>query len=374
MAGIYIHIPFCKQACHYCNFHFSTSFGLKDEMVSAILKEIDLQKSYLLAEKVNTVYFGGGTPSVLNAKELSDILDKLTDTFNISPDAEITLEANPDDLDIQKLEDLRKNGINRLSVGVQSFFEEDLLWMNRSHDVKQSHECIINAQRAGFDNISIDLIFGSPTTSNENWKANLDYLIKYKIPHVSCYGLTVEPDTALHHFVKSGKSKAPNEELSALQFEETMKTLTAAGYQHYEISNYAHPEKESKHNSNYWKQEKYLGIGPAAHSFNGESRQWNVAHNKKYIDSINSGRVESEIEMMSAEVQYNEYILTGLRTMWGCELKRIKSYGESIEKAFLGFATPLIEEGKLYIENDVIHLSPDAKLLADHIISELFIT
>jgi len=374
MAGIYVHIPFCKQACHYCNFHFSTSLNLKDELVDSLTQELVNEMGFLENESIDTIYFGGGTPSLLNEIELSKILNTIRTHYKLNEKAEITLEANPDDLSESKLEQFKIAGINRLSIGIQSFFDEDLKWMNRSHDAKQSFSCITNAHKLGFDNISIDLIFGSPTTSNENWKINLEKAIEFNIPHLSCYGLTVEPKTALDHFVSTGKMKAPNNETSALQFESTMNILTTSNYQHYEISNYAKVGFESKHNSNYWKQEKYLGIGPAAHSFNGILRRWNIANNKKYIEGLSSSECVYTSETLTAKDKYNEYLLTGLRTHWGCDLDRIKDLGESFHEYCLITSDKMISEGKLIKEENTLILSDASKLVADNVISELFMT
>lgn len=286
MAGIYLHIPFCKQACYYCNFHFSTSLAQKDAMVQAILREIQLQQNYLDGLAVSSIYFGGGTPSILPEEDLQALLQALHQHFNITPDAEITLEANPDDLTAAKLAALKAAGINRLSIGVQSFHEEDLQWMNRAHNSQQATQCITLAQAAGFENITIDLIYGGPTLSDEGWAANVQQAIALKVPHLSCYALTVEAGTALDHFIKKKKMAAVDTDKAARHFEQLMQWMQAAGYEHYEISNFALPGWHSRHNSSYWQGKSYLGIGPSAHSFNGTSRQWNIANNTAYILSL----------------------------------------------------------------------------------------
>ena len=320
MAGIYIHIPFCRKACHYCNFHFSTSLKQKDELLAAILKEIEIQKKYLNTAEIETVYLGGGTPSVLSIKDL-DILFKTLDThFTIKDTAEITLEANPDDLSLDYLQELKQHSrINRLSIGIQSFSEEDLLWMNRAHNAIDAKACIEYAQDAGFDNLTVDLIYGAPTTSDEQWLKNMKTVFDYDIPHISCYALTVEKDTALHNLVKKGKMPPIDEEKSARHFEMLMFEMKRFGYLHYEISNFAQPNHFARHNSNYWLGVPYLGLGPSAHSFDGTSRQWNIANNAVYIKSLNDNKVPFERENLTPAQRYNEYVMTTLRTIWGSD-------------------------------------------------------
>ncbi len=370
MAGIYIHIPFCKQKCHYCDFHFSTSLKLKEDLLVCLLREIELQKEYL-DEVVETIYFGGGTPSYLEFEELKQILDKIRETFTISDDAEITLEGNPDDLSKEKIEELVQLGVKRLSIGIQSFRNEDLEWMNRAHNQQQAEECVRNAQELGIDNITIDLIYGLPELSNEQWMQNIQKALALNVPHISAYNLTVEEGTALHHFVKTGKSRPVSDEKGAQQFEMLNKELKANGYIQYEISNYGKEGYFSQHNTSYWLGKKYLGLGPSAHSFNGVSRQWNIANNRRYIDQIKEGQLPFEVEELSLDDRYNEYILTGLRTIWGCNF-------EHIQKEFGGEYLNYLKEGliqfKDYIipsENEVI-LNQKGRLLADGIASDLF--
>jgi len=315
MAGIYIHIPFCKQACYYCDFHFSTSLKYKDELIQALIKEIKLQKDYLAGETVETVYFGGGTPSVLNADEINILLNTITNLHTVSANAEITLEANPDDLSKEKLQALRQTSLNRLSIGIQSFFDEDLAWMNRAHRANEAESSVKRAQDTGFENITADLIYGYPLLTDQKWKYNLDKIFALDIPHVSSYSMTVEPRTALASFIKTKKQQPMDEQQSAEQFILLMDAMQAHGFEHYEISNFCKPGNYSRHNSNYWKGVKYLGLGPSAHSYNGETRQWNVANNAKYIVALEKSEIPAETETLSEANRLNEYIMTSLRTM-----------------------------------------------------------
>ena len=374
MAGIYIHIPFCKKACHYCDFHFSTSLTYKNELIQQLLMEIELRKEYLKGDVVDTIYFGGGTPSLLSKGELIAILDKLHNTFRVHDTIECTLEANPDDLSSDTLIALNDAGINRLSIGIQSFFDEDLQYMNRSHDAAQAARCIDAARDAGIENVSIDLIFGYPLLSDDKWKQNIDTALTYEVPHLSCYAMTVEPKTALASFIKSKKTLPINHEQSASQFEYLMKVLQAKGYEHYEISNYALSGKRAVHNSNYWKGIPYLGIGPSAHSFDGVSRQWNVANNMRYIKSLGEGIVPFEQEVLTETQQLNERIMTSLRTMEGFDMAYHKNKC-SMEDAFAFDKTVqhFIQEGLLVVENDVIKLTQQGKLFADYVAGELFV-
>ena len=374
MAGIYIHIPFCKKACHYCDFHFSTSLTYKNELIQQLLMEIELRKEYLKGDVVDTIYFGGGTPSLLSKGELIAILDKIHNTFRVHDTIECTLEANPDDLSSDTLIALNDAGINRLSIGIHSFFDEDLQYMNRSHDAAQAARCIDAARDAGIENVSIDLIFGYPLLSDDKWKQNIDTALTYEVPHLSCYAMTVEPKTALASFIKSKKTLPINHEQSASQFEYLMKALQAKGYEHYEISNYALSGKRAVHNSNYWKGIPYLGIGPSAHSFDGVSRQWNDANNMRYIKSLGEGIVPFEQEVLTETQQLNERIMTSLRTMEGFDMAYHKNKC-SMEDAFAFDKTVqhFIQEGLLVVENDVIKLTQQGKLFADYVAGELFV-
>ncbi|MBV8254924.1 MAG: radical SAM family heme chaperone HemW [Chitinophaga sp.] len=374
MSGIYIHIPFCKQACYYCNFHFSTSLSQKEAMVKSILQEITLRQDYLGNDTIHTVYFGGGTPSLLSKEELQAILDKLREHFNIAPDAEITLEANPDDLSMEKLQELKSLGINRLSIGVQSFHEPDLQWMNRAHNSTQAKECIIQAKAAGFNNITIDLIYGGPGLSDEGWKENVELAISLGIPHLSCYALTVEPGTALDSFIRKKKMEAVDPERAARHFEMLMTWMEAAGYEHYEISNFALPGWHSQHNSSYWKGLSYLGLGPSAHSFNRHSRQWNVANNALYIKSISAGKIPFELETLSVEMQFNEYIMTSLRTKAGCDLGWVEErFGVDLAKQLTVQSQRYLVKGWMEQHGTTLRLTPAGRLFADGIAADLFL-
>ena len=373
MAGIYIHIPFCKQACHYCNFHFSTSLKLKNDFLQALLKEIIIRKDYLRQEPIQTIYFGGGTPSLLLEEELSAILKTLKEQYIISPGAEITLEANPDDISAGKAGEWRRQGINRLSIGVQSFFEEDLKWMNRAHSASQAIDCIRMVQHEGLVNLSIDLIYGTPTLPDKNWIENLDLAVSLGIPHLSCYALTVEPGTALDSMTRKKKVVAVSNDDQARQFLIMTDLLQARGYDHYEISNLALPGKRSAHNSAYWKGVPYAGFGPSAHSFHGSSRQWNVANNALYIQSLNGNEIPFEIETLSADQRFNEYIMVSLRTMEGTDITRAGVlFGESFSAALVKNAAPFIQKEWLYVNKDKLILTREGKLFADGIAADLF--
>jgi len=374
MAGIYLHIPFCRRACYYCNFHFSTSLGQKDALVDSLLQEMMLQQPYLQGQQVDTVYFGGGTPSLLDDADLRRIMEKLRQLFPISGQAEITLEANPDDLQPEKLQALKAIGVNRLSIGVQSFHEADLRWMNRAHNSTQALQCIQDAQAAGFHNLSIDLIYGGPTLSDEGWAENVQQAIALQIPHLSCYALTVEPGTALDHFIKQHKVAAVDPDKAARHFEMLVQWLAAAGYEHYEISNFALPGCRSRHNSSYWQGQAYLGLGPSAHSFNGHSRQWNVANNSSYINAIKEGKVPFELENLTPEMMLNEYIMTSLRTSEGCHLYLVEErFGTDKRRQLETASREFILAGKMVQQQDTLVLTPEGKLFADGIAAELFV-
>lgn len=375
MSGIYIHIPFCKKACHYCNFHFSTSLRYKDAMLEAIKKELSVRKTYLDNRKLNSVYFGGGTPSLLNAVEINSIWEVIEANYKLDGDMEVTLEANPDDLSSEKLMELRLNTkINRLSIGIQSFRDEDLLYMNRGHSAAEAKECIGNALAMGFNSISIDLIYGTPTMDDEAWHQNLRTALAYGIPHISCYALTVEPKTALQHLIVKGKALMVDEAQTVRQFEILVAEASAQGYDQYEISNFCRPPHYARHNSAYWKGAHYLGVGPSSHSFNGISRQWNIANNAKYIKAIEQDEDISETEILSMSNQYNEFIMTGLRTKWGINTTHLmENWGEAISVAFIENAQKYILSGHMLREDTQFVLTLQGKLLADSIMSDLFI-
>ena len=372
MSGIYIHIPFCKKACHYCNFHFSTSLRLKDDMISAICFEIEKRKDYLHDTHLQSIYFGGGTPSLLNEGDLHKIFGKLSQHFTWDQKSEITLESNPDDLDVNKLAMLQRLGINRLSIGVQSFFDEDLVWMNRAHNADEAQHCIKAAQDVGFSNITIDLIYGCPSTTNEMWEQNINCALSMQIPHISSYCLTVEEKTALHHQVKTGKISQPDAEMASEQFSTLMDRLQSAGFDHYEISNFGKPGHHAIHNTNYWKGAHYLGLGPAAHSFDGSSRSWNIANNKKYIDACQNGTEFMDSETLSDATRYNEYIMTGLRTMWGIDYGTIKEFGDKYYDYFCEMIAKAIQDDLVFQAGDNITLTQAGKFFADRIAMTLF--
>lgn len=381
MAGIYIHIPFCKQACHYCDFHFSTSLKNKQPFLKALKKEIEFRKDFLKDnDPIQTIYFGGGTPSLLNVSELMDIFDVLFDHFEIDPKAEITLEANPDDLTQEKTKALRSTPVNRLSIGVQSFYDDDLQLMNRVHSGKEALNIIHFAQDSGFDNLSIDLIYGIPSLTHQKWESNLRTTFDLDVKHISAYCLTVEPKTALARFVAAGKIKNVSEQHSSEQFEIMLKEMEANHFQQYEISNFCKEQFYSKHNSNYWLKENYLGLGPSAHSYNGTARQWNVSNNAVYIQAIErmeKNKEEKQLferEVLTPQQRYNEYILTSLRTMWGSDLQYIrKQFGENFLKHCLKEAEPYLKLEQVIERDNRLVLTNTGKLFADKIASDLFI-
>lgn len=372
MAGLYLHIPFCRKACTYCDFHFSTSFNLYDEIVSCLKKEL-VMKADRMEDKIDTVYFGGGTPSVLMKKDLEGILDRVYQHYNISDQPEITFEANPDDLTKEYLFDLASLGINRLSIGVQSFKEPELQFMNRSHTLAQSYECIRYAQECGIDNISIDLIFGLPKQTMEDWDYNLKELLKLNVPHVSCYSLTIEEKTVLWHQVQKGNVSPIQQGLSREMYLKTISTLNKSGYEHYEISNYAKEGKISKHNSNYWRDKKFMGFGPSAHSYDGLVRGWNVPNNANYIKALNENRIPYEIEELTDVDRYNEYIMTSLRTKWGVRLERLERMGSSYQSYFLTEIKNSMDKGLVLQTENTYTLSDAGKCVADDISASLFI-
>lgn len=374
MAGIYIHIPFCRQACHYCDFHFSTSLTKKEGFINALRREIFLQKEYLGGETIETVYFGGGTPSVLSPDEIRLILRELGNHYALSANAEITLEANPDDLTRNVLDQLAETPVNRLSIGVQSFSDEDLKSMNRLHSAEQAWNCIQDAEAAGFQNITVDLIYGIPSSSDAQWICNLENIFSLHLPHLSCYALTIEPRTTLAHRIRQGTSNAPDEEQTVRQLGILMDTAEIHGYIQYEISNFCLPGHHSVHNSNYWTGKKYLGLGPSAHSFNGISRQWNIKSNAAYIQSIAEGKINAEIENLTDAQRYNEYILTSLRTIDGSDLKKITvDFGENKKDHFINASRRYIDSGMITVQNENYFLTREGKYFADRISSDLFI-
>jgi oxygen-independent coproporphyrinogen-3 oxidase len=372
MAGIYIHIPFCKQACHYCDFHFSTSPKYKDEMVQALIKEITLQKNYLNSETIQSIYFGGGTPSVLSADEILQIINTITSLHTVASDAEITLEANPDDLDHAKVNAFKHTPVNRFSIGIQSFFDEDLFWMNRAHRANEADSAVKRAQDAGFENITVDLIYGYPLLTDAKWTQNLNRVFDLGVPHISAYSMTVEPQTALASFISKKKQPPMSDHQSAAQFDIMLDAMQVQGFEQYEISNFCKPGHYSRHNSNYWKGVKYLGIGPSAHSFNGETRQWNVANNVKYIASLTDNQVPAEIEVLTEANRLNEYIMTALRTIWGLDLDKLNEIAQGSADILLKAARLYFDDGSITQDGKVLTLTRKGKLYADNIAARLF--
>lgn len=374
MSGIYVHIPYCRKACTYCNFHFSTQLQHKTALVKALLREIAIQEQYLPANKINTIYFGGGTPSVLEEEELKAIMDALHTNYSIENDAEITFEINPDDASPAQLNFWKRQGINRLSIGVQSFQESELSFMNRSHTADQSLACIAMARDAGFNNISIDLIYGSHETSNQDWQKNIDTFLEKDIPHLSAYALTVEPKTKLSFDIAKGKVSQPNESKTIEQFEILMDVMAQNNFAHYEISNFAKPGCEAVHNSNYWTGKNYLGIGPSAHSYNGKSRQWNIANNIKYIEAIENGRVPFELETLTQDNIYNERVMTALRTSNGCTRESIESYFDQTHiEAFDAATKTQLRAGNIELRDNVYVLTRQGKFIANSVMAEFFV-
>ena len=378
MAGIYLHIPFCKQACYYCDFHFSTSLKRKDELIKAIANELVLRKNEFQNEKIETIYFGGGTPSLLTIVEIQFLLASIYENFQVISNPEITLEANPDDLSEEKIIELSKTPINRLSIGIQSFFEDDLKFMNRAHTAKESKKCLEIATQY-FDNITIDLIYGVPNMSIEKWQKNLQIAFEFGIPHISSYALTVEEKTVLANFIEKGKVPPIDEELALEHFDILVLETEKQGFIHYEISNFGKPAYFSKHNTSYWLGEKYLGVGPSAHSFNGVERCWNVSNNTKYTKAIFENQLPVTCETLSINNRFNECIMTGLRTIWGVSLAKMESeFGTEFLQVLTENVKPFIKKGLLEIKEDsafnkILTTTKKGKFLADGIASDLFV-
>ena len=371
--AIYIHIPFCKQACHYCDFHFSTSMKRKEEIVLALIREIQLRKNEFHGEIIETIYFGGGTPSVLTNAEILSLIEAVYENFEVIENPEITLEANPDDLSEERIIALSETPINRLSIGIQSFFEDDLKLMNRAHNSDEAQKSLAIATKY-FDNISVDLIYGIPGLTNEMWLENIETALRFGIPHISSYALTVEPKTALHKLIQTGKIAEPKDDVAQDHFEVLVKTLTEKGFIHYELSNFGKPDYFSQNNSSYWLGKKYLGIGPSAHSFDGKSRSWNIANNMLYLKSISADKLPHEVEILTQQDRYNEYVMTGLRTIWGVSLERIeKEFGKDYLNYLLNQADKFLIDGLLSIAENVMTTTAKGKFLADGIASDLFL-
>ena len=373
MAGIYIHIPFCRQKCHYCNFYSLASDKHRNEFISTLTSEISLRKEYVGNEIIESIYLGGGTPSVLKEGHLTPVFAELYKHFNIHKHPEITLEANPDDISHSFIKGLKSTPVNRLSIGVQSFRDADLFYLNRVHSAQQAIASIKTVQDSGFLNLSVDLIYGIPTLSEQDWEDNLDAFFSMNIPHLSAYALTVEPKTVLEVLIKKGKMEGVKDTKMARQFIQLINRMNEHNYTHYEISNYCKEDGFARHNTNYWLGGNYLGLGPSAHSYNGSSRQWNIAHLKKYIAGIESGVPLIEKEILSLHQKYNEYIMVSLRTIWGVDTDLIlKKFGKNYKDYFQKQVERFIAKGLVINNSSTYLLTEKGKLLADGIASELF--
>jgi len=372
VSGIYIHIPFCKKACHYCDFHFSTSFKHKDQMINSLKHEILIRNRELKHEKIESIYFGGGTPSVLNIREINSLIETVYDNYLVNDSVEITLEANPDDLTDEKILELFNSKVNRLSIGVQSFFEKDLKLMNRSHTSNQAMNCIKSAVKY-FDNISVDLIYGIPGLDNSRWKENIEILISHNISHISAYALTVEPKTALKKYIDNGIIAPIDDSQSQEQFHILLDVLEDHNYENYELSNFAKNNLYSVNNSAYWTRKKYIGIGPSAHSFNGNNRFWNIKNNLKYIESIKNNIIPNEMEVLSAIDKFNEMVMFGLRTSKGISFTDIENeFGSIYKNKLINNSQNHIANELLLIKNDFLYITRKGKFLSDGIASDLF--
>ncbi len=372
MAGLYIHIPFCKKACHYCNFHFSTNQKHKQDFIEALCKELQLRAKELSPVVFESVYFGGGTPSLLTKNDLNIIFQTIETYCQVSPNAEITLEANPDDFTEDKLIMLSETPINRLSIGIQSFFDEDLKLMNRAHSAKEAHKCIQLATPY-FDNITIDLLYGMPQMTNTRWRENLQIAFDLGLNHLSSYALTVEPKTALEHFIKTDQHPPMDDAVAAAHFQILVDETAKAGFTHYEVCSFGKPGYFSKHNSSYWLGKPYLGLGPSAHSFDGKNRSWNISNNKKYINALANDNLPLTSEILTPENCFNEYLMTGLRTIWGVSLDRIeKEYGTAFQTQLLKNAQKHFDAKTLILDQNHLKTTQKGKFLCDGIASDLF--
>lgn len=373
MAGIYLHIPFCKQACYYCDFHFSTQLDNRRTMVESIAKELNIQKEYLGDEAVNTIYFGGGTPSLLEANEIALLFESIRQNFQVGSKPEITLEANPDDLSKKKLVELKNVGVNRLSIGIQSFDNGILEFLHRAHDSDTAIKCIQDAREVGFENISIDLIYAIPDQGDDQWKKNIEMALALNPDHISSYSLTIEEQTVFGRWKKQKKLLEVEESVSAHQLEILIDKLTDSGFEHYEVSNFCKPDFYSRHNSSYWKQIPYLGVGPGAHSYNHVSRQHNISNNPLYIKSLDEGKISFELESLTRENKINEYIFTTLRTRWGCDLDRLRNeFNYDLRLVNNSQLNYYVEQGYGTIDGSIFRLTKKGMLLADKISSDLF--
>lgn len=374
MAGIYLHVPFCHKACHYCDFHFSTSLRLKEELVAMMARELELQRDYLPSRKLDTIYFGGGTPSILTEGELGLLLERMHALFDTAAVTEVTLEANPEDLTPEKLQAWKRLGVNRLSVGIQTFDTALLQALNRAHSGEQALQGVRLAQELGFENISVDLIYALPGGGHALWERDIEQALSLQVPHISSYCLTIEERTAFGVWARKGKLQEQEEDYAARQYEYLMERLEKAGYEHYEISNFALPGRYSRHNTSYWQQEPYLGIGPGAHSFNGRNRQYNKPHNPQYVRSLQQGQVPFELDILSDVDRANEYVMTTLRTQWGCDLAWLRrELGIDLQTAHGDALIRFQGLGWIEQQGSLLRLSRAGKLFADKIAAELFV-
>ena len=375
MAGIYIHIPFCKKLCSYCDFYRVVVSDIKTDCIDAIIREISLKKDYLRNEIISTIYLGGGTPSLLSLKETEAIINQIYKNFSVDTDSEITVEANPDDVDFEYSLGLRQLNVNRISLGIQSWRDADLKLMNRRHDAKQAEQALKNVIKAGFENISVDLIYGLPKITVQDWESNLDITFSYNIQHLSAYHLTIEQGTPFKKMLEKGTISEQDEEESTALFNLLIEKSNKAGFVHYEISNFGKPGYFSIHNSNYWKQINYIGVGPSAHSFNGYSRQWNIKAIAKYINLVNKGKTFFEKEELDARTKFNEYIMTSLRTMWGINLNYIeKTFEKEGYDYVVNLSGKFKDYGLMKSENQYLILTDQGKMISDNIIAEFMMT
>jgi len=374
MPGIYIHIPFCRRKCHYCNFFSLASLKYKERFLDALKEEIFLRKNYLDRTPIESIYLGGGTPSILQISEIEAILNGFRKYFNLAENMEITLEANPDDLDPDILREYRNLGINRLSIGVQSFFDDDLQYLNRIHSGQRAEESVLQAKEAGFSNISLDFIYGIPTLSAKKWQKNLEKGFSLEVPHISAYSLTVEPKTALDLLIRKKELPGPAEEQIVEHFRILLRMMKEQEFEHYEISNFCKKGSYSRHNIMYWNGTSYLGLGPSAHSYNGTSRQWNISNLVHYIDQINRNDMFFESEELTPLQQYNEYVMVSLRTMWGCDLNTIdERFGKEVAAHFSRLAYRYLTSGQMIEKTGIYYLTDEGKLFADGIAADLFL-
>ncbi len=373
MAGIYLHIPFCKQACHYCDFHFSTNLSRKSDMVTALIEELEMRRGELNGEPIQTIYFGGGTPSLLSGGELTEILKTIKNEFEVAFNPEITLEGNPDDLSLSKLQEIKAAGVNRLSIGIQTFDNTRLQYINRAHTSEEAESCLINARNAGFDNISADLIYAIPPDNMNYWQSDLQKLLSYDLEHISLYGLTIEEKTAFGNWRQKGKLKEVPEETAARQYELAISELKAARYEHYEVSNFAKPGYYSRHNTGYWEDQKYLGVGPGAHSYDGNNRSFNVSNNARYLEAISNQELALTTESLEPNDRLNDYIFTHLRTNKGINFQELKArHHVDLKQDYNYLFDTWLAEELIELDENVLKLTSKGFMIADEITWRLF--